>query len=107
MGRAAGAVAGTPGRHYAVDNVRKEPGYFFALPIRDEQQDWKVIGVAVVKSGIREVERRFKVVNLQGVGHFPMLEDPQTFNRVLARIVAEWVALEPQRNPLSPVPGTR
>jgi len=59
------------------------------------------------EAGIRAVEPRFKVVNLQAVGHFPMLEDPQTFNRVLARIVAEWVALEPQRNPLSPVPGTR
>lgn len=54
-----GAVAGTPGRHYAVDNVRKEPGYFFALPIRDEQQDWKVIGVAVVKSSLHELERRW------------------------------------------------
>ncbi|UCV22263.1 sensor histidine kinase [Ferribacterium limneticum] len=54
-----GAVAGTPGRHYAIDNVRKEPGYFFALPIRDEQQDWKVIGVAVVKSSLHEVERRW------------------------------------------------
>lgn len=54
-----GAVAGTPGRHYAVDNVRKEAGYFFALPIRDEQQDWKVIGVAVVKSSLHELERRW------------------------------------------------
>ncbi len=54
-----GAVAGTPGRHYAVDNVRKEPGYFFALPIRDEQQEWKVIGVAVVKSSLHELERRW------------------------------------------------
>ncbi|MBT9520621.1 MAG: sensor histidine kinase [Dechloromonas sp.] len=54
-----GAIAGTPGRHYAVDNVRKEPGYFFALPIRDEQQDWKVIGVAVVKSSLHELERRW------------------------------------------------
>ena len=54
-----GAVAGTPGRHYAVDNVRQEPGYFFALPIRDELQDWKVIGVAVVKSSLHEVERRW------------------------------------------------
>jgi two-component system C4-dicarboxylate transport sensor histidine kinase DctB len=53
------AVAGTPGRHYAVDNVRQEPGYFFALPIRDEQQDWKVIGVAVVKSSLHELERRW------------------------------------------------
>jgi len=59
------------------------------------------------EAGIREVERRFKVVNLQGVGHFPMLEDPQTFNRVLERIVAEWTALEPQRNPLSAAPQSR
>jgi len=59
------------------------------------------------EAGIRAVEPRFKVVNLQGVGHFPMLEDPQTFNRVLERIVEEWVALEPRRNPLSAVPGTR
>jgi hypothetical protein len=56
---------------------------------------------------MKSIERRFKVVNLPGVGHFPMLEDPRTFNRILARIVAEWVALEPQRNPLSAVPGTR
>ena len=54
-----GAVAGTPERHYAVDNIRNEPGYFFALPIRDEQQEWKVIGVAVVKSGLHELERRW------------------------------------------------
>jgi len=54
-----GAVAGTPGRHYAVDNVRKEAGYFFAQPIRDETQDWKVIGVAVVKSSLHELERRW------------------------------------------------
>jgi C4-dicarboxylate-specific signal transduction histidine kinase len=53
------AVSGTPARHYAVDKVRHEPGYFFALPIRDEQQEWKVIGVAVVKSSLREVERRW------------------------------------------------
>jgi len=53
------AVSGTPARHYAVDKVRHEPGYFFALPIRDEQQEWKVIGVAVVKSSLREIERRW------------------------------------------------
>jgi two-component system C4-dicarboxylate transport sensor histidine kinase DctB len=53
------AVRGTPARHYAVDHVRHEPGYYFALPIRDETQDWKIIGVAVVKSGIRELERRW------------------------------------------------
>ena len=53
------AASGVPARHYAVDHVRHEPGYYFALPIRDEHQDWRVIGVAVVKSGIRELERRW------------------------------------------------
>ncbi len=53
------AVQGTPARHYAVDHVRQEPGYYFALPIRDEMRDWKIIGVAVVKTGIREIERRW------------------------------------------------
>ncbi len=53
------AVVGTPARHYAVDKVRHEAGYFFAQPIRDENQEWHVIGVAVVKSSIRESERRW------------------------------------------------
>lgn len=53
------AVQGTSARHYAIDPVRREPGYYFALPVRDEKQDWKVIGVAVVKSGLRELERRW------------------------------------------------
>ena len=43
------AVSGTPYRQFAIDPARDEPGYFFAHPIRDENQDWKVIGVAVVK----------------------------------------------------------
>jgi pimeloyl-ACP methyl ester carboxylesterase len=59
------------------------------------------------EAGIRQLEPRFRVVNLQGVGHFPMLEDPKTFNRVLERIVAEWTALEPRRNPLSAATQTR
>ena len=54
-----GAVAGMPERHYAVDSVRDEAGYYFALPIRDELADWKVIGVAVIKSSLRELERRW------------------------------------------------
>lgn len=53
------AVVGTPARHYAVDKIRHEAGYFFAQPIRDETQEWRVIGVAVVKSSIRESERRW------------------------------------------------
>lgn len=51
------AIAGAPYRQYAVDGVRDEPGYFFAQPIRDESQDWKIVGVAVLKSGIRAIER--------------------------------------------------
>jgi len=51
------AIGGAPYRQYAVDGVRDEPGYFFAQPIRDEQQDWKIVGVAVLKSGIRAIER--------------------------------------------------
>ena len=53
------ALQGTSARHYAVDPVRHEPGYYFALPVRDEKQDWRVIGVAVVKSGLHELERRW------------------------------------------------
>ena len=53
------AVRGIPARHYALDHIRHEPGYYFALPIRDELQEWKVIGVAVVQSGIHELERRW------------------------------------------------
>ena len=53
------AAQGIPARHYAIDPVRSEPGYYFALPIRDEARDWAVIGVAVVKSGLRELERRW------------------------------------------------
>jgi pimeloyl-ACP methyl ester carboxylesterase len=46
------------------------------------------------EAAIRAVEPRFRLVTLEGVGHFPMLEDPETFNRVLDRIFAEWVKLE-------------
>lgn len=53
------AAAGVPARHYAIDTIRQEPGFFIALPIRDATQDWRVIGVAVVQSGIRGLERRW------------------------------------------------
>ena len=51
------AINGAPYRQYAVDGVRDEPGFFFAQPIRDETQDWKIVGVAVLKAGIRGIER--------------------------------------------------
>ncbi|MFC5300270.1 sensor histidine kinase [Azospira restricta] len=53
------AIGGAPYRQYAVDGVRDEPGYFFAQPIRDERQDWKIVGVAVLKASIRAVERQW------------------------------------------------
>ena len=53
------AIKGAPYRQYAVDGVRDEPGFFFAQPIRDERQDWKIVGVAVMKASIRAVERQW------------------------------------------------
>ena len=53
------AVRGAPDRYYAIDETRNEAGYFFAQPIRDEGQDWRVVGVAVVKIGLAELERRW------------------------------------------------
>lgn len=55
----------------------------------------------------RLIEPRFRVVTLPGVGHFPMLEDPATFNAALERIVAEWWWLEAVRNSLSDEAPTR
>ena len=51
------------------------------------------------EAAIRRLEPRFRVVKLEGVGHFPMLEQPQLFNRVLERILTEWMRLEPARTP--------
>jgi pimeloyl-ACP methyl ester carboxylesterase len=48
------------------------------------------------EAAIRRLEPRFRVVKIDGVGHFPMLEQPQLFNRVLDRIVTEWMRLEPE-----------
>lgn len=53
------------------------------------------------EAAIRRLEPRFRVVVLEGVGHFPMLEQPQLFNAALERIVTEWIRLEPGRNRLS------
>ncbi len=77
------AVEGIPARHYAVDPVRPDPGYFIAQPIRDEGQGWRVIGVAVVKTSLHEIERR-----LQSLGTPALVVDS---NRVvLVASPAEW-----------------
>ena len=46
-------------------------------------------------------------MTMAGVGHFPMLEAPAEFNRLLGRIVETWVDLESQHGPLSPMPSAR
>jgi len=53
------ALQGTPSRHYAIDTIRNEAGYFFAQPIRDEAQNWRIVGVAVVKTGLGGLERKW------------------------------------------------
>jgi pimeloyl-ACP methyl ester carboxylesterase len=50
------------------------------------------------EAGIRTIAPSFRVVQLEGISHFPMLDDSERFNRVLDRMVAAWSALEPTRN---------
>jgi len=38
----------------------------------------------------RAATSSFDVVLMSGVGHFVMMEDPETFNRLLGEIVAEF-----------------
>lgn len=82
----------------------------FAMDYRSAVEDLDVPIVAVNstshptdEAAIRQIEPRFRLVPIEGVGHFPMLEAPAQFNRILNRIVAAWTELEAQRNPL---PGT-
>ena len=39
----------------------------------------------------REYTPSFNVVEMSGVGHFVMMEDPDTFNRLLSEIVEGWL----------------
>lgn len=52
------------------------------------------------EAAIRKLEPRFRLVPLEGVGHFPMIEAPAEFNRDLGRIVAAWSGLESVRRGL-------
>lgn len=56
------------------------------------------------EAAIRRVEPRFRLVPLEGAGHFPMLEAPAEFNRVLGRVVEAWTGLETVRRG-SPAPA--
>lgn len=48
------------------------------------------VGHPTDEVAIRRIETRFRVVPMTGVGHFPMLEAPAEFNRILGRIVDAW-----------------
>lgn len=52
------------------------------------------------EAAIRKLEPRFRLVPLEGVGHFPMIEAPAEFNRVLGRIMEAWAGLESTRRSL-------
>jgi len=52
------------------------------------------------EAAIRRLEPRFRLVPLEGVGHFPMIEAPAEFNRILGRIVETWAGLESARRGL-------
>ncbi len=78
-----------------------------AMDYRSAVEDLDVPIVAVNSAGhptdeaaIRQFEPRFRLVPIAGVGHFPMLEAPAQFNRILNRIVEAWAGLEADRNPL-------
>jgi pimeloyl-ACP methyl ester carboxylesterase len=58
------------------------------------------------EAAIRRIEPRFRLVPVEGVGHFPMLESPTEFNRVLGRIVDAWAGLETERKSLSGTSGS-
>lgn len=53
------ALSGVPVQMYGIDRLRGEAGFYFAQPVRDSGPEWRVIGVAVVKSGLAGLERRW------------------------------------------------
>ena len=63
-------------------------------------------GLPTDEAAIRRIEPRFRLVTIDGVGHFPMLEAPADFNRILGRIVDAWAGLESTGKPLSNASGS-
>jgi pimeloyl-ACP methyl ester carboxylesterase len=53
------------------------------------------------EAAIREIEPRFRVVTMTGVGHFLMMEKPAQFNLMLARIADAWAMNE--KKPAAPL----
>ncbi len=48
------ALAGQVGRHFAIGNTSRQPGYYLANPIR---QEGRVVGVAVIKISLEPVQK--------------------------------------------------
>lgn len=48
------ALAGQVGRHFAIGNTSRQPGYYLANPIR---QEGRIVGVAVIKISLQPVQQ--------------------------------------------------
>ncbi|MBT0962919.1 sensor histidine kinase [Denitromonas iodatirespirans] len=60
------AVQGASTRHFAVGTTRGDPGYYYAQPIHAGDQ---IIGVAVVKIGLQEIERAWPTLDRPALIH--------------------------------------
>ncbi len=68
-------------------NIELEPAFRdLRVPIRLVNSDYRPTNVGAG----REYATSFDAVLMSGVGHFVMLEDPETFNRLLEEIVEEF-----------------
>ena len=76
----------------AIPILRERPGYAVASAMAAVQVPIRCINSDAVETRV-EVNRKYApdydAVIMQGVGHFPMLERPEEFNRRLARLLAE------------------
>ena len=55
------ALSGQVGRHFAIGNTSKQPGYYLANPIRDQG---RVIGVAVIKISLAPVAQAWTMLGV-------------------------------------------
>ena len=55
------ALSGQVGRHFAIGNTSKQPGYYLANPIRDGE---RVIGVAVIKISLRPLAQAWGMLGV-------------------------------------------
>ncbi len=75
------ALSGQVGRHFAIGNTSKQPGYYLANPIRDQG---RVIGVAVIKISLAPLAQAWAML---GVPAF-ITDDNQV---IILSSQAEWL----------------